>query len=342
MKKKIQICLIGTGRAGMIHARNMRNFVTDADIAAVCDVDAAGAEKAASELGADRVYTDYREALEDCGTDAVIVATPTKYHCEIIVGAAACKKHMLCEKPMAMTVEECEKMTSAAEQAGVNLQLGFMRRFDADFRRAKEIIDAGEIGEITCIKSKTRGPSIPRPWMYDIGKSNGPLAEVNSHDIDTVRWLTGSEAESVCAIAGNFRCGDARENWPDFYDTVFMNIRMKNGILCNIDGAQGVRYGYDAGVEILGTHGRITVGEIKSGSVMTCEKNGRVWTDAVSSWRELYREAYIEEDRSFVSSIINGVKPVVGGEDGKRAVEIVKAGNRSIKTGEIVKLEVAG
>lgn len=339
MREKVSLCLVGTGRAGMIHARNVRDFVADADIAAVCDTDMTGAQRAAEELGADRIYTNYQEALEENRIDGVIVATPTKYHCEIISAAAASGKHILCEKPMAMTVKECEKMISAAKKGNVNLQIGFMRRFDRNFRRAKELIDSGEIGEITCIKSKTRGPSIPRPWMYDITKSNGPLAEVNSHDIDTIRWLTGSEAERVYAIAGNFRCAEAKKDWPDFYDTVLMNIKMKSGVLCSIDGAQGVGYGYDAGVEILGTHGRITVGEIKSGAVVVCEKNGTVRTDAVSSWRDLYREAYIEEDRSFVSGIARGMKPEVGGEDGKRAVEIVRAGNESIKTGKIVEME---
>jgi myo-inositol 2-dehydrogenase/D-chiro-inositol 1-dehydrogenase/scyllo-inositol 2-dehydrogenase (NAD+) len=117
---------------------------------------------------------------------------------------------------MAMTVAECRDMIDACEQHRVKLQIGFMRRFDRNFIRAKELIQDGGIGEIVSVKSLTHGPSRPHEWMYDIAKSNGPLAEVNSHDIDTLRWLTGSEVNSLYAIAGNYRCPEAREKYPDF------------------------------------------------------------------------------------------------------------------------------
>ena len=80
-----------------------------------------------------------------------------------------------------------------------------MRRFDESFRQAKNMVDYGEIGEVVMVRSNTRGPSIPRPWMYDIHKSNGPLAEVNSHDIDTMRWFTGSEFQTLYAVGGNYQ-----------------------------------------------------------------------------------------------------------------------------------------
>lgn len=156
-------------------------------------------------MGISKWYQDYREVLLDREVDAVLIACPTKYHREIAVAAAAAKKHIFCEKPMAMNVAECEEMIAAANQNGVKLQIGFMRRFDESFREAKKLIEEGEIGEIVLVKSQTRGPSKPKEWMFDIAKSNGPLAEVNSHDIDTLRWLTGSEVKRVFAIGGNFR-----------------------------------------------------------------------------------------------------------------------------------------
>ena len=158
-------------------------------------------------------------------------------------------------------------MLDAIDRAGVTLQIGFMRRFDAGFVAAKQRVDAGEIGRVVSVKSLTHGPTIPKPWMYDIRKSNGPLSEVNSHDIDTVRWLSGSEFDEVYAIAGNYRSPAAREQFPDFYDNVILSARLRNGMQGCICGAQGVLYGYDARCEILGEKGLITVGSLAADTV---------------------------------------------------------------------------
>jgi myo-inositol 2-dehydrogenase/D-chiro-inositol 1-dehydrogenase/scyllo-inositol 2-dehydrogenase (NAD+) len=338
MKDTTGICLIGAGRAGMIHGRNFASRVPHARMTAVSDVSEECAKAAARELGVDAVYTDYREALKDSAVDAVIVVTPTKFHRDIVLEAAYAGKHILCEKPMAMNREECRDMIDAAEKGGVKLQIGFMRRFDAGFRRAKEMIDSGAIGEVVSVKSLTRGPSIPQEWMYDIRKSNGPLAEVNSHDIDTLRWFTGSEAASLYAMAGNYRCASAREKYPDFYDTVLMNVRMKNGMMGNIDGAQGVQYGYDARVDILGTEGCVQIGSLAGNTTLVFTKDRRMQADVVKSWTDLFYEAYVNEDISFIETIRSGGEPLVRGIDGMRAVEIVRAGNESIETGRIIEL----
>ncbi|MDR2185348.1 MAG: Gfo/Idh/MocA family oxidoreductase [Treponema sp.] len=336
MKETIGLCLIGAGRAGMIHARNFASRVPGAKMTAISDVLEESAGKAAAELNIPAWYTDYRDALRDNAVDAVIVVTPTKFHRNIVVEAAEAKKHILCEKPMAMNKEECRGMIEAAKKNGVNLQIGFMRRFDANFRRAKEIVDSGAIGQVVSVKSLTRGPSVPQEWMYDIKKSNGPLAEVNSHDIDTLRWFTGSEVESLYAMAGNYRCEDARGKYPDFYDTVLMNLKMQNGMLGNIDGAQGVRYGYDARVDILGTCGLIQIGGLSGNTTLTFTAEHRIQGDVVRSWTNLFHEAYVQEDISFVESIRRGTPPEVSGLDGMMAVDIVRAGNESIQTGRIV------
>jgi myo-inositol 2-dehydrogenase/D-chiro-inositol 1-dehydrogenase/scyllo-inositol 2-dehydrogenase (NAD+) len=338
MKDTIGICLIGAGRAGMIHGRNFSSRVPHARMTAVSDVSRESAGAAAAELGIGSVYSDYREALGDSAVDAVIVVTPTKFHRDIVIEAARAGKHILCEKPMAMNREECQEMIEAARAGGVKLQIGFMRRFDANFKRAKEIVDSGAIGNVVSVKSLTRGPSTPQEWMYDIRKSNGPLAEVNSHDIDTLRWFTGSEAASLYAMAGNYRCDSAREKYPDFYDTVLMNVRMKNGMMGNIDGAQGVQYGYDARVDILGTEGCVQIGGLAGGTALTYTKDHRMQADVVKSWTSLFYDAYVNEDISFVEAVRNGREPEVQGIDGMMAVEIVRAGNESIETGKIITL----
>ena len=247
---KIRIGLIGAGRAGLIHGRNFTFRVNRARLVALSDPDEKTRKAAAEELGIERTHAGYEELIADPEVDAVVIVTPTKFHREIAVAAARAGKHILCEKPMAMNSAECGEMIAAAAAAGVNLQIGFMRRFAPAFHDIKRRIDSGEIGDVVMVRSVTHGPSLPQPWMFDLAVSNGPLAEVNSHDIDTVRWMTGSEIVEVFALGGNFRSPEAKEKFPDFYDNVLVLAQFENKMQGMIGGAQGVKYGYDARVEI--------------------------------------------------------------------------------------------
>jgi myo-inositol 2-dehydrogenase/D-chiro-inositol 1-dehydrogenase/scyllo-inositol 2-dehydrogenase (NAD+) len=340
---KLGICVIGAGRAGLIHAGNFAKNIPGARLAAMADPVVEAARSAAGELGAGAYYDSYIPALEDKNVDAVVIVTPTKFHVDIAVAAAEAGKHILCEKPMAMTAHECERMIAAAEANGVILQIGFMRRFDSAYIRAKEIVEAGDIGDVVMVRSNTRGPSEPQPWMYDIKKSNGPLAEVNSHDIDTLRWFTRSEFASIYAIGGNYRSPGAKEDFPDFYDNVAVCAGFENGMQGMIDGAQGVGYAYDARVEVLGTKGCVFIGRLNGDAVLSCtagSKHGNY--PLVESWRQLFKQAYHNEDTAFAESVINGTPPRVTGRDGLMAVKVVNAGNVSIIEKRIVKLDEEG
>jgi myo-inositol 2-dehydrogenase/D-chiro-inositol 1-dehydrogenase/scyllo-inositol 2-dehydrogenase (NAD+) len=340
--RSLGIAVIGSGRAGMIHARNFASGLEGARLVAMVDPIPAAREAALRELGIDKGYPDYRQALADRAVDAVVVVTPTAYHREIVVAAAEAGKNVLCEKPMAMTADECSAMIAACESAGVKLQIGFMRRYHPDFLAAKEALDSGAIGDPVLVKSLTRGPSVPQPWMYDIAKSNGPLAEVNSHDIDTLRWFAGDDFAEVYAVADNYRCPEARAQHPDFYDNVAMTVRFVRGAQGMIDGAQGVGYAYDARAEVVGTKGVLLVGALERSSLVVCGSDSRLVTPAVRSWRDLFADAYREEDRAFVRCILEDLTPSPSGRDGLEAVRAVNAGNRSIASGKPVRLAEVG
>jgi predicted dehydrogenase len=327
---KIGVAVIGSGRAGMIHARNFARGIRGARLVAMVDPVEDAAKSAVKELELETYYLSYEDALKDENIDAVVVVTPTVYHRDIVVAAAEAGKHILCEKPMAMNVPECEEMNRAAEKAGVKLQIGFMRRFDRNFNQAKEIVDGGEIGDVVMVKSLTHGPSKPQPWMFDIGKSNGPLAEVNSHDIDTLRWFLGSEFKEVYAVAGNFRNPEVRDEFPDFYDNVIMNASFENGTQGLIDGAVYVQYGYDARVEVLGTEGVLFVGQLEDSSAVYCRSSNHMIKPVTKSWRNLFIDAYEHEDREFIEAVLDDKPTRVTGIDGMMAVKVVNAGNRSI------------
>lgn len=327
---RIKVCLIGCGRAGMIHARSYAGNIREAELVAVCDPAKENLDAVQRELNVSQVYTDYREVMDNPEIDAVVVVTPTQFHREIVTAAAQAHKHVFCEKPMASTVEECDEMIEACRENVVKLQLGFMRRFDRNFRRGKEMLDSGAIGEVTLLKSNTYGPSRPKPWMFDVRRNYGPIGEVNSHDFDTLRWYAGSEVKMIHAVGHNFRSPEAAGEYPEYYDTCSVLLEFENGIVGTITGAQYVGYGYDSRTEILGTKGIIKVGSQDANNVQTVTAEGGIRTDSIDSWRTLFREAYLEEDRAFIRSILDDADPEVTGKDGRMALLLVQEGLRSI------------
>lgn len=336
------ICVIGGGRAGLIHARNFSSGrVARAKLISIVEPGEEASVRISAEFPHADLYTDYREAIADPRVGAVVVATPSELHCAIVVAAATAGKHVLCEKPMAMNAFECDEMIAAVERAGIKLQIGFMRRFDASFVAAKARVDSGEVGRVVLVKSLTHGPTTPKPWMYDIRQSNGPLSEVNSHDIDTLRWFSGSEFEEVYAIGGNYRSPDAKAAFPNFYDNVVLCARMCNGMQGTICGAQGVQYGYDARCEVLGEKGLITVGHLHADSVQSFTASGSA-TSVVRSWSDLFADAYRAEDEDFVNCVLDDRTPRATGVDGKAAVMVVNAGNHSIAQRRPVRLDEPG
>lgn len=339
MEKQVNVCLIGCGRAGLIHARNFSKSIDKGRLIALCDPTPEKLTSAQKELNCSYTYKNYKEALKNPEIDAVIVVTPTVYHKEIVVDAAKAGKHILCEKPLAMDENECLEMIQAAEENNVKLQVGFMRRYDESFIAAKKEIEEGAIGEVVMVKSLTHGPSEPKPWMYDIQNSNGPIGEVNSHDLDTLRWLTNQEIDTIYAVGGNFRSPEVKEEFPDYYDTVAMNLTFKDGKIGMIDGAQYVQYGYDARTEILGTKGSILIGDQSKHKVTVATSNGEVRKQTMNSWTYLFKDAYVHEDQAFVDCILNDTKPKVTGRDGMIAVKLVSKALESLLTQKIVKVE---
>ena len=335
---KLGLCLIGAGRAGMIHANNFMKRVPNASMECVVDVVPETARGAAESLGISRYCVDYREILDSPDIDAVVVVSPTHLHREIVVACAEAGKHILCEKPMALNAQECEEMENAVARNKVKMQIGFMRRYDADFVRAKEAVDSGDIGEVVLIRSSTRGPSKPHPWMYDIKRSNGVLAEVNSHDIDTIRWFSGSEVKTVFGIGKNYRNREIAAEYPDYYDNLVVTGEFVNGVQYVIDGAAYVQYGYDIKLEVVGTRGVLRVAREEATGVQWITKENGIHAPFVKSWTDLFKDAYLEEDAQFVDCILHDKKPRVTGHDGKMAVRIVEAGNRSIAEKRIIEL----
>jgi predicted dehydrogenase len=335
---RVRFCLVGTGRAGMVHGMNVTRRLKNAELVALVDANEKALKESGEVLGVGDLHTDYQKALNRPDIDAAIIVTPTFTHAEIAIYAADHGKHVMLEKPMAITVDECAAINAAMERNKVKLQLGFMRRFDPAFKQAKKRLASGEMGRVMMIRSTGRGPGLPPPWTYDLSRSNGMLAEVNSHDFDSIRWIVESDYDQVYAQAGNFKCENLKKDFPDFYDTAVVSVRLKNGALGTVDGACPAGYGYDARVEILCENGVIQIGDLAESGLTWVKKDGTTVGSAFKSWRNRFEKAYVSEIEHFVTAVLSDKEPAVTGVDGMKAVEVVVAANQSIQTGQPVRL----
>ncbi len=295
----------------------------------MADLSREAREKGALELGCELVFDDPIQAVRDDRVDAAVIAAPTFTHADIAVAALELDKHVLCEKPLAASWRDGRRIVDAATKSSGSFSMAFMRRFDSRFVRASERILAGDIGDPVLVRSTGRGPGLPPEWAWDPDRSGGLIAEVNSHDLDTVRWLSGQEFSSAHALGRATKRPDIRDRYPEFTDVVIASFELSRGALAQVDGACPVGYGYDARVEVLGTEGVLLVGGPVANTAVIVRKD-EVMTDPVTSWRELFAAAYGEEDAHFVSVARGNAKPRTGVEDGLRALEAVLAVRRSL------------
>ena len=338
--EQVKICLVGAGRAGEVHGDVYYFSVPGAVISSVFDTDITKAKNLAQKYRLEEKYafSTFEDALSCNNFDAAVITTPTFTHCQYTEMAARKKIHVFSEKPMAITLENCDRMISICQEQKVLLQIGFMRRFDSGFSNAKQMIENGDIGDPIIVKSVGRGPGLPGKWAYDIKNSNGNLAEVNSHDFDSIRWLSGSDYKRIYAVAKNSKNPEIGKDYPLFYDNATVSATMKNEVFGIIDSVCPCSYGYDARAEVVGTKGVIFIGSLKECTIITCTREKGMVAPQVLSWKKRFHDAYIEEDRHFIDCIAQGIKPTVTGNDGREAVAAVIAANKSVQEGMPVDL----
>jgi predicted dehydrogenase len=326
----VRICMIGAGRVGKNHSRALAR-VPGGKIVALVDPVAETLAATGDEFGIEARFASLEEALDKVAFDAVIITTPTFTHRELALTAAAHGKHVFLEKPMALNLAECDAIIEGTRRAGVVLQIGFMRRFSPEFVAAMQRIEAGEIGRPMMIKSTTNGPGLPPAWARDLRTSNGMLAEVNSHDWDSIRWLMGSNYERVYTEVANFKGAALGVDTPHFYDNAVVNMRFDSGALGTIAGICPCGYGYDARVEIIGEKGILQIGQLQGQAIVACtDRDHGLVTPVIRTWGERFAWGYIYELEHFVDCIRTGKPSRATGEDGRWAVAGVLAATRSL------------
>ena len=334
-KSLLNIGLIGVGRIGKVHAEHLAYRIPRARLAAVSDVNLEAAAALGAKLGVGRVEADHRALLADPALDAVVICSPTDLHAPMIGESAAAGKHIFCEKPVARTLGEIDRALDAVARAGVKLQIGFNRRFDANFARVRRAISSGEIGEPHLLHIVSRDPG-PPPIEY-VRVSGGMFLDMTIHDFDMARFLIGEEVEEVFA-AGAVRVDPAIGAAGDL-DTALVTLKFAGGALGVIDNSRRAVYGYDQRVEVLGSAG--------GAAVANNHPNTAVISDAVSVHRDLplnffmdrYLDSFLTEMAAFVDAVLDGAPIPVTGEDGRAAVALGIAARRSYDENRPVRLD---
>lgn len=317
--------VIGLGDLGRFHARNVLERLGTVELAWVADLDPDLARAVGDELQVP--WTDCIERLlDDPDVHGVVIATPTSTHPDLIARAADAGKHVFTEKPIGLDVESTERAIAAGDAARVVLQVGFHRRFDADFRAAAKRVAAGDLGRPYFLRLAHRDMVAPRPGSYL--NTNGPLV-VDSmiHDFDTARWLVGEVAE-VSARATSVSdpafaaSGDA--------DHAVVVLHFDDGALGAVDNCRLAGYGYECSAELIGSEGTIRITEPQRGNLAWLA-NGTRSTPFPRDHMERHGPAYVAELHAFARAIREERPSPVPGDEGLRAFRISEAAAQSLR-----------
>jgi inositol 2-dehydrogenase len=324
--RKLGIGVLGVGEMGRRHAENLRRNVPEARLVAIADVSHERAKQVAAELEIDHSYNSLEAMLENKDIEAVLLATPDKFHAQTVITAARAGKDILCEKPLALNMADAHAALAEVSKAKRRLQVGFMRRYDPAYAAAMKRIEAGEIGTPVIFKSVGRDKDQPPIAAYE-SNVNGMIFYTNTiHDFDLARWLMQDEVSSV----HSYTTSTIRPEVVKYGDVVasLVNLQYQKGAIGNIESYAQAVYGYDVRTEIVGSKGSMFIGSL--------DRMPAVFLSALGGEHALadhflsrFADAYLEEVRDFVKTMLSDRAPRVSGDDGLRALAIAVAAEQS-------------
>ncbi len=338
MADTLNVGLIGAGRIGNVHAATLSYRVPCAHITAVADVNLAAAQKAAAQFNIPTVSDEPMAVIQSKEVDAVFVCSATDTHAKLTTAAAQAGKHIFCEKPIALNLAEIDNTLEAVKAAGVKLQVGFNRRFDANFARVRQAIVTGEIGTPALLHIISRDPG-PPPISY-VKVSGGMFLDMTIHDFDMARFLVGADVEEVYTLAGitvDPAIGEAGD-----VDTAVVMLKFANGVIGTIDNCRRAAYGYDQRVEVLGSKGAIATANNYPNSATVSDGAGIRRDLPFSFFMDHYTESFATEVAAFVDAVLNDKPTPVTGYDTRVPVVMGIAAKKSYLEGRPVKLSEIG
>ena len=330
----MKFAVLGAGRIGKIHAETLALRLPDTEVTAIADVYEPAAAETAARLHIPVSSSDTLAVIRRDDVDAVAICTSTDTHVQYIIEAANAGKHIFCEKPIDMELAHIDRALEAVEKAGVQLQIGFNRRFDPNFARVRRAIIEGEVGTPHLLHIISRDPG-PPPISY-VRVSGGMMIDMTIHDFDMARFLIGSEVEEIYAVA-KVRVDPAIAEAGDV-DTALAVLKFANGVIGTIDNSRKAVYGYDQRVEVFGSGGKIQSDNNYPNSAFVSTAQAVYRDLPLNFFIDRYMDSYVIELRAFVDAVQNGTPVPVSGSDGRIPVVMAKAARRSIDLDRPVKL----
>ncbi|MEJ1159108.1 inositol 2-dehydrogenase [Prosthecomicrobium sp. N25] len=325
--------LLGAGRIGKVHAAAVA-ATPGARLAAVADAVPAAAEAIAAASGAEVRSVDAIMNARDI--DAVLITTPTDMHADMIEQAARAGKPIFCEKPIDLSIPRVETCLATVRAQGVQLMIGFNRRFDPNFQEARRRIDAGQIGTVELVSIVSRDPG-PPPLDY-IARSGGLFRDMTIHDFDMARFLLGEEPVTVYAAASNLvdpKIGEAGD-----IDTASIVLTTKSGRICQISNSRRATYGYDQRIEVHGSKGMVSAENLRETTVEVATAAGYLRDPLMNFFMTRYTAAYRAEIGAFIEALKTKTPMSPSGEDGLKALLIAEGAYRSLKEGRAVPIDL--
>lgn len=327
----ISFGILGAGRIGKVHARTIAESGR-ARVAYVADAMADAAVSLAGSVGAQ--VASVEEVLAS-DVDAILIATPTDTHADLIEQAARAGKAILCEKPVSLSVERIEQCLPVVEKAGVPLMIGFNRRFDPNFAALEKRLRAGEVGEVELVTIISRDPA-PPPVSY-IERSGGLFRDMMIHDFDMARFLVGEEFVTVHALGGALV--DPAIGVAGDVDTASVQMQTASGKIAVITNSRRATYGYDQRMEVHGSKGMLRGGNVHMTTLERADGSGFTQDVIQNFFIDRYVAAYAAEVNSFIDAVIGGGKPTPSGHDGLMAQRLAEAATASHKSGQAVRVQ---
>ena len=336
----MKVGIIGAGRIGKVHAKNISMFVPEMEIKTIADPFMNEQTEAfAKSCGIPNTTKDANDILNDPEIDAVLICSSTDTHSKYIIEAAHAGKNIFCEKPIDYDLEKVHAAINAAKEAGVKLQIGFCRRFDHNHRAVYDMVRDGKVGKVNIIKISSRDPE-PPPVSY-VKVSGGIFYDMMIHDFDMARFLAGSEVTEVNAVGsvlvdpGIGEAGDV--------DTALVTLKFANGAIGVIDNSRRAAYGYDQRIEVFGSKGAAQAQNDTPTTVTLATQDGVMGDKPLYFFLERYMQSFRDEMIAFVDAVLYDLPTPTTGEDGLQSILVGLAAKKSVAEGRPVELcEVYG
>ncbi len=338
--EKVKVGIVGLGRLGSCHAKNIAFKIANATLVAACSVRSEEREFAKRELDVSECYDDFKEMVTKADIDAVVIVSSSNFHNEHIRIAMEAGKHVFTDKPLGLNMEECLDSQELINKHNDQIfMIGYMRRYDPTYMYVKKKIQEGAIGKPFAVRCTSIDPEDTIDGAIAYAETSGGLfRDMTVHDIDLARWFLEDEPETVYTVGGAYVHKEF-EKMNDA-DNACAIMKFKNGGFASFYSGRDALHGYHIETEIIGPKGMFRIGAVPQKNLsMIFNENGAV-QECVSYFPERFAEAYLNEMQEFIDCVQNGRTPGVGAVDGVEGMRVAYAMTKAFKTGHVEKIDV--